>query len=391
MSSHYNGRRTGGGRRRGVSPMVVLMLLAIVVAAAILVVVNLRQDKLPAPEQDTPPTAENLPDDTTGEQGQDQEPPVEPLARIEVKGQVKAYDGVYCVGDTGYEYYTYIDSTAKKYATCVNQVADSLAGTATVYDIIIPLSSGITLPDDLYGTTGLDDQQAAEKNAYDYMGDNVVTVPLYDAMMAHRTEYIYFRTDHHWTGTGAYYAYRQFCQAKGLTPHELSEYETAEFPGFLGTFYNDSGKDADLGNNPDTVVAYYPVSDGVTMTWVTKESGAVKTYDGMSIIFDESSNSAGLKYGAFLWGDNEINGINTITNPTVTDGNSCVVVKESFGNAFVPFLPDHYSTVYVIDYRYWNGSLTQFVKDNGVQDVIFCNNLSAIRDGSKIGALHSIL
>lgn len=385
MSSHYNGRRTGGGRRRGVSPMVFLMLLAIVVAAVTLVVVNLRQDKTPAPEQDTPPATENLPDDTTGEQGQDQhqEPPVEPLARIEVKGQVKAYDGVYCVGDTGYEYYTYIDSTAKKYATCVNQVADALAGTATVYDIIIPLSSGITLPDDLYGTTGLDDQQAAEKNAYDYMGANVVTVPLYDAMMAHRSEYIYFRTDHHWTGTGAYYAYQQFCQAKGITPHELSEYETVEFPGFLGTFYNDSGKDAELGNNPDTVVAYYPVSEGVTMSW----NGTT----GASLIYDESSAPAGLKYGAFLWGDNDRDGINTITNPSVTDGSRCVVVKESFGNAFAPFLPDHYSTVYVIDYRYWNGSLTQFVKDNGVQDVIFCNNLSAIRDGSKIGALHSIL
>ena len=97
MSSHYNGRRSQSYRRRGINPMVLLMLAAIVIAAVILVVVNLRQDKAPAPEKDTPPTVENLPDDTTGEQEQDQpqEPPVEPLARIEVKGQVKAYDGVY--------------------------------------------------------------------------------------------------------------------------------------------------------------------------------------------------------------------------------------------------------------------------------------------------------
>lgn len=57
-------------------------------------------------------------------------------------------------------------------------------------------------------------------------------MPLHDALNAHRTEYIYFRTDHHWTALGAYYAYVQFCNVKGITPHDLSDYEVSQYAGF---------------------------------------------------------------------------------------------------------------------------------------------------------------
>ena len=80
-----------------------------------------------------------------------------------------------------------------------------------------------------------------------------------------------------------------------------------------------------------------------------------------------------------------------INNPDVTDSSSCIVVKESFGNAFVPFLTDHYQTIHVIDYRYWKGSLSQCVTENNVQDVLFVNNLSAIRSTALVGYLHNVV
>jgi len=79
-----------------------------------------------------------------------------------------------------------------------------------------------------------------------------------------------------------------------------------------------------------------------------------------------------------------------ISNPDLSDGSSCVVVKESFGNAFVPFLVDHYQTVYVIDYRYYSGSVVDFAKTNKVTDVIFVNNLSAIRGSYQMGKLAGV-
>ena len=35
------------------------------------------------------------------------------------------------------------------------------------------------------------------------------------------------------------------------------------------------------------------------------------------------------------------------------NGKSIVVVKESYGNAFVPFLIPHYEHIYVVDERYF--------------------------------------
>ena len=108
---------------------------------------------------------------------------------------------------------------------------------------------------------------------------------------------------------------------------------------------------------------------------------------GGKVIFDESTAAASLKYGAFIMGDNPFT---VIENPEVSNGQSCIVVKESFGNAFIPFLVDHYQTVYVVDYRYYGGSVSALAKAKGVTDVLFVNNLSAIRGSYQMGKLAGV-
>ena len=355
----------------------------VIAAAAVLIIIGLKKDSQPV---DTPDVDEpaDIVDVATATEPVEQAPVI-PV--IDVFGEIQKYNAVYCVGNTGYEMYTYLDDWAQKYAQCVNKVADNLAGTARVFDIVIPLSSGITLPDELYGQDFFSDQEDACRKILGYMNGSVCPVPLYDTLMQHRTEYIYYRTDHHWTGLGAYYAYAQFCNAAGFTANEVADYRTLEMPGFLGTFYNDTNGSATLGDTPDTVTGYYPLAgDMVTMTVYDGSHSAV--VENVPVVFDESSNPASFKYGAYIYGDNAFT---VITNTAKSDGSACVLVKESFGNAFAPFLADHYQTVYVIDYRKWSGSITDFVKTNGVQDVVFCNNLSAIRNSSLIGSLFGVL
>lgn len=380
--SRYRGRRSGGSSR--LIPFIIALLVAI--AAIVLVIINVTQDKTPADDVvDDTQQGDVTPDDTLPDEGDDTNLEDEPQhVVIEVQGDEERYDAVYRVGDTGYEMYTYVESTAKKYADNINAIADAVAGTATVYMLPAPLSSGITLPDALYGKDIFSDQKAAEDGIIGFMNDKVVSVPLNKAMMAHRGEYIYFRTDHHWTATGAYYAYAEFCKAAGKTPTPLESYETEEFPGFLGTFYRDTNESSHLGDNPDTVVAYHPLSTDATLDYTDKNGQVIR----WPIIYDQSSAPASYKYGTFVGGDQPYT---IIKNPALTDGSSCVVVKESFGNAFVPFLVDHYETVHVIDYRYWEGSVSDFVKTNGVDDVLFVNNLSAIRSSVLVGYLHDIL
>ena len=297
--------------------------------------------------------------------------------------KIEDFGSVVIVGDAAYELYTYSDATADNYALAVNKVAAALEQKADVYDILIPLGSGITFPDNLRDQIKSSDQREAMSSIQAKMDETVKTVDIYDSLMTNRNEYIYFRTDHHWTALGAYYAYEDFCEVKGVTPETLDSYETSEFDGFLGSFYNDTNANATLKANADVVTAYHPNMDAIMH--VTDSRGV--EYDS-KVIFDESKAAAGLKYSCFIAGDNPIT---EIENKELTDGSSCIVVKESFGNAFVPFLVDHYQTIYVVDYRYWKGSISELAQEKNVDDVIFVNNLSMIRNKSLVGKLFSVI
>lgn len=287
-------------------------------------------------------------------------------------------------GDTAYEYYNFVKATADVYTAAVNRAGQLLDGTAAVYDMIVPTSIGITAPENLTASVNTSDQQKAINYMYSCIG-SAKTVPVYDILKEHKNEYIYFRTDHHWTALGAYYAYYSFMTLKGEAPTVLADYTQWEFPGYLGSFYTSSGKLPQLAANPDTVFAYQP-KDTNTVE-VHYENGTVANGD---IISDMSASSS--KYLTFIKGDRPFEVIN---NPARTDGSACIVIKESFGNAFVPFLVSHYNTVYVVDYRYFSKidgrGLAQLCADTGAKEVLFINNISATRNKDLVAAIDSFV
>ena len=219
---------------------------------------------------------------------------------------------------------------------------------------------------------------------YDNLDDNVTAVDIHPNLLAHKDEYIYFRTDHHWTARGAYYAYVAFCEEKGITPTPLEDYTKLEFENFLGTFYSQSGQNKTLKNNPDFVEAFVP--NGTNVLTAINKDGNEKEY---AIVYKRADTySAANKYMCFIGGDNPVSEIH---NENIKDGSSIVVIKESYGNAFVPFLVDSYEYIYVIDYRYFDGNLVDFVEDNGIKDVLFLNYISTTSTESKIGQIEDIL
>lgn len=294
--------------------------------------------------------------------------------------------GVIRVDDTAFEQYSYVESAAEAYAGIVNKVAEQLKGQTTVYDLAIPTAIGVVLPDDIAKQLPDNSNQAdAIADIFSKMSENVVPVNCFSNMMAHRDEYLYFHTDYHWNGRGAYYAYESLCKAMGVDPIPLEERTEKQFDGFLGALYwKNSGEDAVLAENPDTVYTYSPKSENATMSYTDQDGD---TYD-WSIITDVSDWPASTKYSTFAGADNPIA---VFTNPDVTDGSVCVVVKESYGNALLPYLVDHYSTIYEVDYRYWEGDLVSFVKEKEAKDLIFANNLSMIGSNFLIGKLANIV
>lgn len=320
----------------------------------------------------TPPTTVAPSADTT-----------EPTVPENPNAPVQQMGSVLVVGNAAYEYYNFSQASADLYVSAVNRAADRLAGRATVYDILVPLAMDITLPDTVRAQVNSADQKKAIDYIYGSFSQNVRAVDAYTALRRHRNEYLYFRTDHHWTATGAYYAYAAFCGVRGITPPALSDYRTLNFEGYLGSFYSTTGKAAALGNSPDTVTAYLPLAD--TTMQFTDRNGKTTNW---AVVKDVSGWNSSSYYNTFIGGDNPFT---VIHSSAKTDGSSCVVVKESFGNAFVPFLTSDYETIYVIDYRYYKGELVDFVTQNGVQDVIFINNMSASRSSSLMKSLDGLI
>lgn len=330
---------------------------------------------------DTPlePTSTEKPPETTAPQTTEATVPRDEETDI----KTQTLGAIIVAGDAGYEYYSFSNELAPRFISSVNNIKSSVNGNADIYTMIVPTSIDITLNDNLREQVGSADQEKALSYFNSSFTNSKVVDGIYNAERLHRKEYTYFRTDHHWTALGAYYAYEQFAMKKGITPIPLEKYETQTFDNFLGTFYSGSNQTATMAENPDSVTAYLPYND--VNCHIVEEDGDEFDWE---VISDVSERDTGAKYLTFIGGDNAVT---TITNNDNPDGETCIVIKESFGNAFVPFLIPHYSTIYVIDPRHFSGTLSEFTSDKTIDDVIFIANISTTRNYIYIDAMESII
>lgn len=317
---------------------------------------------------DIPDIEEEKTDDSS-EQPQEVEQISAPDSRaMESEIQKQIQQNLYVKDGAAYSLYYYSQAAADTYTAALNKAAAELEGKTNVYSILVPNNSGVMLSEEELEALGGADQQQAIRYYYS-LTDGVKTVDTIDTLREHNDEYLYFRTDHHWTQHAAYYVYRNFCEQKGIEPNELSDFQKMTFAPFLGTFYQEL-QNEDMAKNPDSVDAYIPMATN-DMTYWEADGSEVKWH----VIQDVSTWNENSLYSCFIAGDKPLVQIN---NPELNDGSSCVVVKESYGNSFVPFLVDHYQTVYVIDFRYTQNNVMDFVKEHNIQDLIIMNNISII-------------
>ena len=332
------------------------------------------------------PTTEKEPDPTTGSSictGVDPSTGYPILQSL--SGTFKNYNGIIRVDNRAMELIGYSDKNSSNYCALVSKVADALAGVCNVYSLPIPTSIGIMVPDDIQKKLSYKNQGESIDQILGKMSANVIGVDVYNNMMLHRDEYLYFRTDHHWNGIGAYYAYEEFCNIKGFTPYTMEQREEVTFDGFLGTLYTNANVNKDSMLLPaDTVYAYKPYSKNATMTYYDNNGNGTK----WAIIANVKNYGSGSKYLTFAAGDQPLA---IFKNPDVTDGSVCIVIKESYGNALLPYLVDHYSTVYEIDYRHWKGDLVAYAQEVGADDILFANNVGMISSSSLVGKLGAII
>lgn len=264
-------------------------------------------------------------------------------------------------GDYGLEYFLPNANGSSSYAGVVNDFARKYPQINTTC-VITPKSCIYNSPN------GYEDPYEATKsfiaNTYAAMDPSVRKADVVGVMDAHKGEYMFYRTDHHWTSLGAYYASVAYCNANGIAALPLDSYETVVKTDYTGTLYGYAGNDSHLQSNPDYTVGHYPQT-GYTMQYLN--SGA--WYNGSAINGNSKSYA-----GMFICGDNPL----TVIKTDNKNGRSLIIFKESYGNAFVPYMIDYYEQVVVVDIRKPTDSVESIIEKYNITDALIINNAQAV-------------
>ena len=279
-------------------------------------------------------------------------------------------DGVQGLGDaellpTGYVLYNgaayhvtnFYESVAKAYADTYARYAELFPDTRIT--VINPPQSAININNPAVRALVADQGEILDKTEECIYG-NVNFVNLRKIFEQHRGEYLFFKSDYHWTQRGAYYAYYAFAKSLGMIPTPLESFEEKVVTThFVGAAYTTAG-DNRVTSYIDTIYAYMPIKQH-TMTVYNSRLEVDRVYNNCIYVKRES-------YSCFITGDQPYTVINV---PSNDQSKTALVIKESSGNAFVPFLTEHYGNIIVIDPRHINIDIRKLVKEQGVDDIIF--------------------
>ncbi len=150
-------------------------------------------------------------------------------------------------------------------------------------------------------------------------------------------EYVYFRTDHHWTARGAYLAANVMLTSEGYQTIPLADYQEKTIDGFLGSIYL-HGRNAKLKELADQIEVFYPLLPAKSY----RVSNAYKKNE-LPVIDETQTN-----YLVFLGGTS---GPYRVLEGGYHTGRNMLLVCDSFGNSIAPFFLPYYDDVYMVDFR----------------------------------------
>lgn len=341
------------------------------------------------PTPDEPP--EEKPDDTPAEPSPEdtpQQPEEQTPPELDEPAEEDATwaGNVIVVGTRAMEIPSANEQIIESYADAVGRLADAMGSGVRTISLVTPNGGEFYSPQSMH--TGIHSQKAMIEHCYASMDAGIVTVDAYSGLREHADEYIYFRTDHHWTQLGAYYAYQKFCEAAGFEAVALDRFQTGVYENFVGSMYTFTKgypQSETLYNNPDTLTYYLPIYETHAKYYA---DASLQNGVAVSVVYTQLPESTTNKYLCYIGGDTPVCVIES-----AAEGGTCIVLKESYGNAFVPFLTSHYSKIIVIDPREFNRDgkpsldLASFAAEQGIDDLIVINYPYMINNTSYIAWL----
>ncbi len=189
-------------------------------------------------------------------------------------------------------------------------------------------------------------------------------IDLRDKLFAHRDEYIYYRTDHHWTTDGAYLAYTELIKKFGFEPYAPEDFDKVVLSK---DFYGTVIAKVNIPTQADTMVKYVPKFEN--RLEVIYNLGEKKS----DTLYADEKLETRDKYAYFLGGNDALVEINT----SVDNDRVLIMAKDSYANCLIPFLTCHFEKIYVLDMRYFNLGMVEYAKMLGdVTDSLVLYNTS---------------
>jgi len=253
------------------------------------------------------------------------------------------------------------------YIETLNLYRGSLPDSVRVFSLLAP--TVVEFLDERY-RAGSADQLQTIRHIYGRLDESIIAVDAHSKISEHaQDKYLYFRTDHHWTALGAYYAYLAFAEAAGFEPIALDRYVEFAFPGFFGSFVPGT-QDRTVLESPDTLYYYILDSD--------------ITFSRNLYFIPEDPLMA--SYMIFLGGDFPLLDF-TSSNQ---NGKTLIVIKDSYANAIIPWLAPHYERIIVADPRLFDGSISALVRELDDVDLVFVTTALTPSLGEFVGQISEI-
>lgn len=293
-------------------------------------------------------------------------------------------NGVY-IGKEGYllEKYSPSDFDAAQIEANVEYLADFLndavarCGKERVSCLLLP-DKAAAMPDKLPdGAQSMIEEEREVTAALRERLDEPDLLPdVTSRLREHQDEPIYYRTDHHWTTLGAYYAYQMWADATGHRAGRLEDYDREEiFTDFYGTTYNKTP----VSVAGDSVELFHSEHEqGLTVAWNDGEVVSDSFY------FPEEAAEGFNRYNVFFGGNTARIRISTEAGTN----RSLLVVKDSFANCFVPFLAGDYDEIVLVDFRYGNENVSDILdRCDGITDILVIYNTATFMQDTQLHKL----
>ena len=209
-------------------------------------------------------------------------------------------------------------------------------------------------------------------------GDTQVT-DLGDILKKHTEEYVYYRTDHHWTSLGAYYGYQAIAKGLGFKAEPLDELKADTVSkDFLGTYDSKVNTGLTGGVVPDDITIYSSSKiDRAKMMWDNDKDKKFSSIYNMDALKGKD------KYTVFFGGNHSVTDINTGNNT----GKTLLLIKDSFAHSLAPFLIKDYDRIIMLDLRYFNKSLKKYIDENKITDLLVLYSTPDFAEDANIGRL----